>query len=79
MITPEGDGVNTAVTWESSNPTVASVDQNGLVTFLKPGKATIICQTVDTGVNGTNLIDTCEFYINQPVTQVTLDFFIVPY
>ena len=74
VITPEGDGVNTAVTWESSNPTVASVDQNGLVTFLKPGKATIICQTVDTGVNGTNLIDTCEFYINQPVTQVTLDF-----
>ena len=74
VITPDGDGVNTAVTWESSNPTVASVDQNGLVTFLKPGKATIICQTVDTGVNGTNLIDTCEFYINQPVTQVTLDF-----
>lgn len=74
VITPDGDGVNTAVTWESSNPAVATVDQNGLVTFLKPGKATIICQTVDTGVDGTNLIDTCEFYINQPVTQVTLDY-----
>lgn len=73
-IEPEGDGVNTAVTWESSNPAVATVDQNGLVTFVSPGKATIICQTVDTGVDGMNLIDTCEFYINQPVTQVTLDY-----
>lgn len=73
-ITPEGDGVNTAVTWESSNPSVATVDENGLVTFIAPGKATIICQTVDTGANGLNLIDTCEFYINQPVTQVTLDY-----
>lgn len=73
-IAPEGEGVNTAVTWESSNPDVATVDKNGLVTFIKPGKATIICQTVDTGVDGLNLIDTCEFYINQPVTEVTLDY-----
>ncbi len=73
-ITPEGAGVNTAVTWESSNPAVATVDRNGLVTFVSPGKATIICQTVDTGVDGVNLIDTCEFYINQPVTEVVLDY-----
>lgn len=73
-ITPDGDGVNTAVTWDSSNPSVATVDQNGLVTFVSPGKATIICQTIDTGVDGTNLIDTCEFYINQPVTEVILDY-----
>ena len=73
-LTPEGDGVNQAVTWESSNPDVATVDKNGLVTFVSPGKATIICQTVDTGVDGLNLIDTCEFYINQPVTEVILDY-----
>ena len=73
-IFPDIDGVNKAVTWESSNPAVATVDQNGLVTFISPGKATIICQTVDTGWNGQNLIDTCEFYIQQPVTSVTLDY-----
>lgn len=73
-ILPEGDGVNRAVTWSSSNEAVATVDANGLVTFVSPGKATIICQTVDTGVDGTNLIATCEFYINQPVISVTLDY-----
>ncbi len=73
-ILPDGDGVNREVTWSSSNEKVATVDANGLVTFVSPGKATIICQTVDTGVDGTNLIATCEFYINQPVISVTLDY-----
>ncbi len=73
-ILPEGDGVNRAVEWESSNESVATVDANGLVTFVSPGKATIICQTIDTGLYGTNLIATCEFYINQPVASVTLDY-----
>ncbi|MDE6208514.1 MAG: Ig-like domain-containing protein [Lachnospiraceae bacterium] len=73
-ILPEGDGVNRNVTWSSSNEEVATVDSNGLVTFVAPGKATIICQTVDTGVDGSNLIDTCEFYVNQPVTSVKLDY-----
>lgn len=73
-ITPDGDGVNRNVEWASSNPKVATVDKNGLVTYVAPGKATIICQTIDTGVDGTNLLDTCEFYINQPVKSVTLDY-----
>lgn len=73
-ILPEGDGVNRNVTWSSSNESVATVDSNGLVTFVSPGKATIICQTVDTGLDGSNLIDTCEFYVNQPVTSVKLDY-----
>lgn len=72
-ILPAGDGVNRNVTWKSSAPDIATVGENGLVTFLKPGKATIIVQTVDTGYNG-NLIDTCEFYINNPVTAVDLDY-----
>ena len=72
-ILPEGDGVNREVTWTSSAPDIATVGENGLVTFLKPGKATIIVKTVDTGYNG-NLIDTCEFYINNPVTAVDLDY-----
>lgn len=72
-ILPNGDGVNRDVTWTSSAPDIATVGENGLVTFLKPGKATIIVKTVDTGYNG-NLIDTCEFYINNPVTAVDLDY-----
>lgn len=72
-ITPNDEGVNKAVTWTSSATDVATVSQNGLVKFLKPGRATIIVKTVDTGVNG-NLIDTCEFYINNPVKEVDLDY-----
>lgn len=73
-ILPEGDGVNRNVEWSSSNPDVATVSPSGLVTFIAPGKATIICQTIDTGENGINLIDTCEFYVIQPVESVELDY-----
>ena len=72
-ILPNGDGVNRNVTWTSSAPDIATVGENGLVTFKKPGKATIIVKTVDIGLSG-NLIDTCEFYINNPVTAVDLDY-----
>ena len=40
MVTPE-NATNKAVTWESSNTEVATVDNNGKVTALKPGTATI--------------------------------------
>ena len=74
-ILPEGDGVNREVTWESSNTAIATVDQKGLVTFVSPGKVTIICKTVDTGVDGKDqLIDTCEFTIERPVEEVRLDY-----
>lgn len=72
-ISPDEDGVNKEVTWTSSAPHIATVSPNGLVTFLAPGKATIVVKTVDTGVDG-NLIDTCEFYINNPVTSLDLDY-----
>ena len=36
-ILPAGDGVNRDVTWTSSAPDVATVGENGLVTFHKPG------------------------------------------
>lgn len=73
-ILPEGDGVNKKVVWESSNPSVLTVDQNGFVTFVKPGNATVLCQTEDTGTDGINLVATCEFIVQQPVTSVTLDY-----
>lgn len=73
-ILPEGEGVNKNVVWETSNPSVLTVDQNGFVTFVAPGKATVLCQTEDTGVDGLNLVATCEFVIEQPVTSVSLDY-----
>jgi len=72
-ITPTGPGVNTDVVWETSNPEVAVVSPSGLVTFISPGKATIIAQTVDTGTEG-SLIATCEFYISDPVISVAIDY-----
>ncbi|WCN37946.1 Ig-like domain-containing protein [Aneurinibacillus uraniidurans] len=38
---------NKAVTWISSNPAVATVDENGKVHAVKPGAATITVKTVD--------------------------------
>ncbi len=73
-ITPSGAGVDRNVTWSSSNEQVLKVNQNGFVTFVNPGKATVICQTIDTGTDGTNLIATCEFFINEPVISVGLDY-----
>lgn len=75
-ITPDIEGVNKKVNWTSSNNEVATVDENGLVTFVKPGKTTIIAKTEDQGVNG-NLIDTCELIINNPVTSIELDYTMV--
>ena len=39
--------VNKTVTWTSSNPIIARVDQNGKVTGVKPGTATITATTSD--------------------------------
>lgn len=43
------DATNKAVTWSSSDPTIASVDENGVVTAQKAGTATITATTVDGG------------------------------
>ena len=61
---------NTGVTWSSSDITVATVDNNGLVTAGNiPGQATITVTTLD-GI----FTDTCIITVLQPVTGVTLNF-----
>ena len=50
IIMPE-DATNKIVTWASSNPNVATVDENGLVTAVGLGTATITAMTTD----GSNL------------------------
>lgn len=68
-VAPAGDGVNRNVTWTSSDTSIITVDANGLVKFVKPGYATIICKTEDG-----SYIATCNFFISIPVKSVTLDY-----
>ena len=76
-VLPE-DATNKAVTWASSDPTVATVDETGLVTAVAVGTATITATTTD----GTNLEASCavtvapeEIYIETDVTsQFPTDF-----
>lgn len=68
-IFPLGEGVNRNVTWSSSDPSVATVDENGLVKYVKPGYCTIIAQTVDGAY-----IATCNFIISIPVETIKLDY-----
>lgn len=56
---------NKSVTWMSSNPAVAVVDQNGVVTGIKGGTTVIICQTVDRG-----LIASCTITVNEYIDDI---------
>lgn len=53
---------NKAVTWSSSNTSVATVDDNGKVTGVAVGQATITVTTVDG-----SLTDTCVVTVQSPV------------
>ncbi|WP_315109803.1 Ig-like domain-containing protein [Clostridium intestinale] len=50
------------VTWSSSDEGVATVDENGKVTAIKAGNATITAKTTD----GSNLTATCDVTVVQP-------------
>lgn len=54
-ITPS-NATNSGVNWTSSNASVATVDNNGMVTAVGQGSANIIATTTD----GSNLTDTCH-------------------
>lgn len=53
------DATNKAVTWESSDTSVATVDENGEVTAVKEGSATITVRTADGGFT-----DTCTVTVD---------------
>ncbi len=68
-ITPD-NATNKSVTWTSSDPTIASVDENGIVKAIKEGTATITAKTNDGGFTAT-----CTVTVNkgtQKVTGITL-------
>ncbi len=68
-VLPAGDGVNHNVTWSSTDPSVLTVDKNGLVTYKGTGYASVICTTDDGGYQAF-----CNFYVNIPVESLKLDY-----
>lgn len=62
------DATNQVLGWESSDPSVASVDSNGLVTATGDGVATITVTTDDGGFTGI-----CEVAVTNVVHDVTLE------
>ncbi len=64
-----GNATNKAVTWKSSDATVATVSTSGKVTAVAPGKATITVTAKD----GSGKSASCEVTVIRPVTGVTLN------
>ena len=62
------NATNKEVTWKSNRKWVATVDENGKVTAVAGGSATITVTT-----NDGKKIATCEVTVTVPVTGVTLD------
>ena len=64
-VTPE-NATDKSVVWESSNNSAAAVSQEGLVTAVGEGKATITVKTNDGGFSAS-----CEVTVNKKVIAVT--------
>jgi|GEM_PF-969054 len=62
------DANDKSVVWISSNENIATVDENGVVTGVAKGSATITVTT-----NSGSKIATCQVTVNQPVTSVSLN------
>ncbi len=62
------NNVDCAISWTSSDPTVATVDENGVVTAEEDGTATITATIVATGESATKTVTT---YI--PVKEITVE------
>ena len=63
------DASNKSVTWSSSDAAIATVDDNGVVTGIKAGTATITVTTVDGDFAATCAVTVLQ----QPVTGISLD------
>lgn len=59
IVTPD-DAANKSILWQSSNPDVVTVDENGNLTAVKEGKAEVIASTND----GSGLVEQCEVSVS---------------
>ena len=64
---------NTAVTWTSSNTAVATVDQNGKVTSVTAGTATITATATD----GSNVSGSCTVTVTEPWKEFNVGDYVV--
>lgn len=61
------DATDQKVKWESDEPSVAKVDENGLVTIVGAGTATIYAQSLDGSVE-----ETCRVKVSAPAESVLM-------
>ena len=66
-VTPEDASIKT-IRWSSSDPSVASVSQEGVITSKKKGVVSITAYSTD----GTNIYAKCTLTVKQPVTKIKL-------
>lgn len=59
---------NKAIAWQSSNPNVASVNNDGMVTALSCGNAIITAYSKENA----NINATCEIVVHQPLQSISL-------
>lgn len=67
-VTPD-NAMNKTVIWSSADTSVATVDQNGLVSIKKAGKVSIIATSQDSPA----ITAICNIMVNIPVSTVALD------
>lgn len=63
------NATNKTLAWTSSNPSVATVDDEGLVTAVASGSATVTASTTD----GSNLSATCAVSVYVPASAISLN------
>lgn len=71
VFTPENAG-NKKVTWINSNPEVATVSSEGLVTAISVGTTTISVQTDDMRRKASIIVTVEPFRVDNPITSITL-------
>ena len=63
------DATYKQLAWSSSDETVATVDQEGLVTILKPGECIITVHTTD----GSDLSAECHLYVTTGIENIAIE------